>query len=210
MEQNDLDRDYGQSNDCRNSDWSLQTECINQCDIEDPVMWHGPGIPIVEMNLSHYQDVHAPGTTWVIPGPHFGELYFFVHVTDTWFQGTHPDIAYETVKVNLRRRTTSNIDETCLIIYDSEFDFDAWKTDCNCNVILIGGHKANSVVNQLIQEGVSVINWATSSGEWEYIEAPYKGCDVLIIAGKDRESTTAAVQRLLRNLQSSQFQSTST
>lgn len=202
LEQHDLDRDSGQSNDCRNSDGSLQTECTNHNDMEDPVMWHGPGIILVEMNISLYQDVKAPGATWIIPGPHFEEPCFFVHVTDTWFQGKNPGITYETVKVNIRDSKISNIDETCLVMYDSEFDFDAWKTDGNCNVILIGGHKANAVVNQLVQEGVSVINWATSNGEWEYIEAPYNGCDILIIAGKDRESTSVAVQRLIRKLQS--------
>ncbi|MBU7011093.1 MAG: S-layer protein, partial [Theionarchaea archaeon] len=48
--------------------------------------------------------------------------------------------------------------------------------------------------------GISAVDWATSPGEWEYITAPYGGCDVLIIAGMDRDATRAAAQELIDSL----------
>lgn len=58
----------------------------------------------------------------------------------------------------------------------------------------------NNIVKQLVDEGISTVDWETSLGEWEYIKAPYSGCDVLIVAGADRDATRAAVQLLIDGL----------
>lgn len=84
------------------------------------------------------------------------------------------------------------------VILDTEFDFADWKTVCNLNLILVGGPVANIIVNQLVDEGVSLVNWATSPGEWEYIKAPYGGCNILIVAGADRDATRGATQSLIQ------------
>jgi S-layer protein (TIGR01564 family) len=59
---------------------------------------------------------------------------------------------------------------------------------------------ANIIVKQLVDEGMSTVDWATSPGEWEYIVAPYGGCDVLVIAGMDRDATRSAAQDLIDQL----------
>ncbi|MGD2248917.1 MAG: hypothetical protein PVF58_10975 [Candidatus Methanofastidiosia archaeon] len=33
------------------------------------------------------------------------------------------------------------------------------------------------------------MDWEASTGEWEYIKAPLNTCDILIVAGKDRDAT---------------------
>jgi hypothetical protein len=93
--------------------------------------------------------------------------------------------------------TPVDIDDTELIMLDTELDFAGWKAACDYNLILVGGPVANIIVKQLIDEGFSVVNWATSPGEWEYIEAPYGNCDILIIAGADRDATRQATQDLI-------------
>ncbi|MBU7035206.1 MAG: hypothetical protein HXS49_08450, partial [Theionarchaea archaeon] len=46
----------------------------------------------------------------------------------------------------------------------------------------------------------SMVNWEISAGEWEYIRAPYGTCDILIVAGKDRDATREAVLALVEGL----------
>lgn len=86
----------------------------------------------------------------------------------------------------------------CLIILDTELDFAGWKAACDYNLILVGGPVANIIVKQLVDEGISAVNWATSPGEWEHITAPYGDCEILIIAGSDRETTRGAAQSLIQ------------
>lgn len=59
---------------------------------------------------------------------------------------------------------------------------------------------ANMIVKLLVDRYMSLIDGVTSPGEWELIEAPYGGCDILIVAGKDREATFAAVQELINSV----------
>lgn len=66
------------------------------------------------------------------------------------------------------------------------------------NLVLVGGPVYNGVVKDLVTIGQSNVNWATSPGEWEFIEDPYgKGYDVLIVAGANREETRIASQELV-------------
>lgn len=52
----------------------------------------------------------------------------------------------------------------------------------------------------MADEGISAVDWATSPGEWEYIEAPYGECDILIVAGADRDATRVAAQDFIYQL----------
>ena len=92
------------------------------------------------------------------------------------------------------------------IIKDSEVTEEIMK---NYNLILIGGPKppcgreepANEIVTDLVDSKASHVNWETSSGEWELIEDPWGfGMDVIIVAGKDREATQKAVEKLINDL----------
>lgn len=83
------------------------------------------------------------------------------------------------------------------VMMDTEFDFASWKTGCEYNLILLGSPVDNILIKQLADEGFSTTDWATSSGEWEYIVAPYGDCDILIIGGADRDAVRAAAQELI-------------
>ena len=83
---------------------------------------------------------------------------------------------------------------------DTELDFSDWKTACECNLILVGGPVANHIVKQLVDEGLSNVDWYTSPGEWELIHNPYNGCDILIVAGMDRDATRTAALNLIEKL----------
>ena len=185
-EQNDLDRDSNTTIDCRDA------HCINLPDVEDPVTWHGPGQPVLELNVYGCTPVCADSVPWEVPGP--SRLsYFTVEVTDTLFScGDADGLSYDTVvQVN---------PGDSLVMMDSELDFEKWKSTCEYNLILIGGPVANSVVKNLVDEGISTVDWATSPGEWEYFEGLYNTCGILIVAGADREATHAAVLSLIKEL----------
>lgn len=67
--------------------------------------------------------------------------------------------------------------------------------------ILMGGPAVNSYVKDLVDRGISTVNWKISPGEYEYIRGVFGTCDVLIIAGGDREATYAAVKSFTELLQ---------
>lgn len=87
-----------------------------------------------------------------------------------------------------------------LVMLDTELDFATWKAICDYNLILIGGPVANTIVEQLVENGISTADWAISPGGWEFIKAPYGGCDILIVAGADREASRAAAEYLITML----------
>jgi len=67
------------------------------------------------------------------------------------------------------------------------------------NLVLVGGPVYNSIVKDLVDMGASTVDWATSSGEWEWIADPMaKGYDVLIVAGANREETRMAARDLVK------------
>ena len=201
-EQDDLDRDGGITTDCRHSNGQLRSNCTDLYDIEDPVVWHGPGVIMVELNISLCEKICIPNheDTRTISGPHLGvPQYFTIHVSDACFDGDGID--FETImgneSINEPTQMKSHINESGLVMTDTEFDFSEWKSTCSYNLILIGGPVANEIVRQLVDEGISLVAWEDSPGQWEYIKAPYTRCDILIVAGADRECTSAAVQELV-------------
>jgi len=83
----------------------------------------------------------------------------------------------------------------------------------NYNLILVGGPgmvlqpngeelPANTLTKEIVEQGLSEIDWYTSTGDYEYIEDVYSDKDVLIVAGADRAATRKAVQDLLLALKS--------
>lgn len=86
-----------------------------------------------------------------------------------------------------------------VVVRDCEFDFSDWKAASDYNLILVGGPVANSITRILVDGGFSSIKWVESSGEWEYIVDPYgNGCDILIVAGEDRDATYSVVKLLIQ------------
>ena len=85
-----------------------------------------------------------------------------------------------------------------VIMTDFEFNFADWTVAGDYNLILVGGPVANSITRILVDEGFSRTKWVTSPGEWEYITNSYNGCDILIIAGEDRDATYSAAQLLIQ------------
>ena len=76
----------------------------------------------------------------------------------------------------------SKIESIDIIKLDIEFN----SVTNNKNVILLGGPVDNSIVKDLVDMGVSTVDWATSRGEWEWIADPFaKGYDILIISGPE-------------------------
>jgi len=212
-EQNNLDRDDVAGvytfNDGRDATGAIQAGAIDLYDIEDPVLWTGAGQVMVELNIALCDKMCAPGCEykWPIPGPYPRDPpYFTIEVTDVLFScGDGDGIDYDTIMEEIQTTeyseiTPADIDETGMVMLDTELDFAGWKAACDYNLILIGGPVANIIVKQLVDEGISAVNWATSPGEWEYIAAPYGGCDILIIAGMDRDATRAAAQELIDQL----------
>ncbi|MBU7014687.1 MAG: S-layer protein [Theionarchaea archaeon] len=205
LEGDDLDRDGSITNDCKATDGS-HVECINTYDIEDPAVWHAAGQLMVELNVVLCENLCPRGThSWDISGPSFEDKsYFSIEVTDVAFDCEDGDgISYLTAfvaPVDYSRLRPTNVDETTLVQYDTELDFGQWKSSCGQNLILIGGPVANIIVRELVTEGISRVDWELSDGEWEYIKAPYGTCDMLIVAGKDRDATRAAAKALAEGL----------
>lgn len=85
-----------------------------------------------------------------------------------------------------------------VVMTDTDFSFTDWKADCDYNLILVGGPVANTIVRFLVDEGFSNTNWTISPGEREYITAYSNGCNILVIAGADRDVTRLAVQALIQ------------
>ena len=86
-----------------------------------------------------------------------------------------------------------------VVMADAEFNFDEWTVSGDYNLILVGGPVANSITRVLVDEGFSSIKWVISSGEWELIPEPYgNDCDILIVAGEDRDATYSASQQLIQ------------
>lgn len=95
----------------------------------------------------------------------------------------------------------ATVEVTKLVKLDIEYDFEGWKAGAfNVNLILIGGPVANIVVTQLVNEGISVVDWVISAGEWELLRSPYGKDDILIVAGQDRDATYMAVENLVATI----------
>ncbi|WP_048148078.1 S-layer protein [Palaeococcus ferrophilus] len=98
----------------------------------------------------------------------------------------------EQIKGATYTKITVNPAESITVL-DTEVDLNA----VDSNLILVGGPVANSVTAYLVDQGLSQINWYLSDGDIEFIENAFGDFSVIIVAGKNRESTRAAAQELL-------------
>jgi hypothetical protein len=164
-------------------------------DIEDPVLWHGPGRLMLEINIAPCESACGVET---VNGPSQDTIPFFtLTIPDECYAEHEPGYIINLQKPHvLPCNAPPSIEVSDLIVVDSDISFQEWKTTGTSNLILIGGPVANAFVDTLVEEGISTVNWFESDGEWEYISNLYT-CDILIIAGKDREATCQAVAQFL-------------
>jgi len=127
--------------------------------------------------------------------------YFTIHFTDVITDGFF-DFYIEQGKPGQTVATLQpvEVDPASVVHVDTDFDFDGWKATGECNLILIGGPVANLIVRQLVDDGVSWVDWTLSPGEWEYLPSPYGGYGILIVAGQDREATKEAAMNLINTV----------
>jgi len=102
-----------------------------------------------------------------------------------------------------------DIDPMSIVVNDDEVT-DTMKA--SSNLVLVGGpglvvcvgaepQVANTLTQELVDQGLSTVNWVASIGEYEYIANAFAdGKDVVIVAGADREATRHAVENLLNDL----------
>ena len=125
-------------------------------------------------------------------------------VVEGGFSVTHysgETVTTEIVKVD--------IDPMAIVVNDDEVT-DTMKA--TSNLVLVGGpglvvcvgatpQVANTLTQDLVDQGLSVVDWAASTGEYEYVaDAFAEGKDVVIVAGADRDATRHAVELLLNDL----------
>lgn len=84
----------------------------------------------------------------------------------------------------------------------SLLDFEYWKTDCSENIILVGGPTDNIIIEHIIEEGFSAVDWKDSPGECEYFVSLYGHCDILIVGGKNESARRKASLSLINWLDS--------
>ncbi|HPR42477.1 MAG TPA: S-layer protein [Candidatus Methanofastidiosa archaeon] len=128
-----------------------------------------------------------------------GDEYFHIDISDRYNGDLIIDDYIKvgrTTKETYLERNYVDIDNASLVIRDIEMTVDI---KSNYNLILVGGPVVNSLVNELITLGVTTLDtWATSPGEYIlYEDAFINGKDVIVVAGKDRESTNKAAKSLL-------------
>ena len=133
-----------------------------------------------------------------------GDLSHSDLIVDGGFSITHYAGETTTTEVKL-----VDIDPMSIVVNDDEVT-DTMKA--SSNLILVGGpglvvcvgaepQVANTLTQELVDQGLSTVNWETSIGEYEYIANAFaEGKDVVIVAGADREATRHAVENLLNDL----------
>jgi hypothetical protein len=177
--------------------------CEESSCIEDPLVWHCPGLIMVEINVCLQKEEELPPVGGLaISGPGTKDNpYFALEVSDASFcDGDGIDYTISMDEPWLKSLVIGQVDEMGIIMTDSEFDFEEWKSACDCNVILIGGPVANTIVERLVNQNISLVDWYASYGGWEYIPALFGGCDILIVAGKSRQWTRKAAQDIIDQL----------
>ena len=125
--------------------------------------------------------------------------------TDTEFEYTvQCGEAYELEQTE-RTKIPIGVDPYTMLIRDTEITREMKQ---EYNLILVGGpglvlqptgekRTANEITEELILNGYSKVNWYVSLGKFEYIERAFSDKGVIIVAGKDRESTTVATELLI-------------
>ena len=130
-------------------------------------------------------------------GRYTGRIFFTLEITD-------PDSSDETVeRVTLTYKKIIQESFLKYMLKDTEL------TDqirSSYNIISVGGpgltamesgtHTCNTWTKSLVDTELSTVDWYSSEGEWEYLEEKR----TLIVAGKDREATREAAEKLVETL----------
>lgn len=149
---------------------------------------------------------------WVAEDP--GEPYFTVLIDDRG----DPDHTNPTIEKGIKiwqdihlpcYDVTTPVVINPMTICKLDSEITAWDKQSK-NLILVGGPgfvdvtelPANTITQEVYQARYSV-DWFTSEGEYQYLANVFAdGVDVLIVAGKDRDATRAAVLKLIEDMES--------
>ena len=112
--------------------------------------------------------------------------------------------AYELEETE-RTKIPIGVDPYSMLIRDTEL---TREMKLEYNLILVGGpgmvlqssgekKTANITSEEVILGGYSKVNWYVSMGKYEYLERVFSDKYVIIVAGKDRECTTAGTELLI-------------
>ena len=93
--------------------------------------------------------------------------------------------------------STVKVEPTSLI----KIDKDVTGTDkAKKNLILIGNENNNLVIKDLCDSEISKVVWSRSFGQWEYLRDIFYENSVLIVGGKNSESTNKALEDIMKLL----------
>jgi len=130
-------------------------------------------------------------------GDYTGRIFFSIEITDS---DPH-DEEIDSVKMIYKKVTEESF--LRFLIKDSEVTEEIMNS---YNLISVGGpgytktekgiNICNTWTKSIVDRELSRIDWYNSEGEWEYIE----DLRTLIVAGKDREATKRAAEKLVENL----------
>lgn len=135
----------------------------------------------------------------VVYGP---KNYFKIDILDSnYYQkdgnGVELTISQKKSKLYLFYDSTVKIEPTSLI----KRDIDVTGTDkAKKNLILIGNENNNQMIKDLCDSGISKVVWSRSFGEWEYLRNVFYENSVLIVGGKNSESTNKALEDIMKLL----------
>gem|GEM_PF-1320486 len=115
--------------------------------------------------------------------------------------------AYELEQTE-RTKVPIGVDPDLMLVRDTELTKEMKQ---EYNLIFVGGpglvlqssgnkKTANRVTEEIVLGRYSKINWYVSLGKYEYIERVFSTKNIVIVAGKDRESTTTATQLFIEKI----------
>ncbi len=128
--------------------------------------------------------------------------YFKIDILDSNYiqkdgDGIDIEISQKKSKFYLYYDSTVRIEPTSLI----KRDVDVTGADkATKNLILIGNENNNSIIKGLYDADISKVVWSHSFGQWEYLRDVFYENSVLIVGGKDGESTNRALEDLMKLL----------
>jgi hypothetical protein len=147
------------------------------------------GLGYILVNLCDPFDISCLEPGDIIYGPRHLTRVYITEVTDTVVRFTFQFMKIMETEVE----GAADVQPSSLLRLANEVT----DTDMTYNLILIGGPDVNLFTREIVEMGLSTVVWSESAGEWEYIINPFGySRDVLIVAGKDRESTSFAARKL--------------
>ncbi|MGD2250110.1 MAG: S-layer protein [Candidatus Methanofastidiosia archaeon] len=165
---------------------------INQWDLE---IFKKNNLGYIMVKVCNPFDIHCLEPGDIIYGPRHLTRVKIIDVTKT-----HVHFYFQYMKIVKKDvEGITKIEPTSLLKLASEVT----KRDLQTyHVILVGGPAVNPYTEQIVGMGLSDVEWEESSGEWELVMDPFGyGKNALIVAGKDRNTTSFAARKLYYALQ---------